>query len=158
MSADDTFAVQFELVNGCVGTMQSTCVDRSSPMIETRIVGTLGTAWIDGLGSTVRVADASGTRTVEPPPGLVDGGYDPPPAEALETDYERMIGHGLDLPAYTRLAATFRALMEGSDPPTGSEPATLADGVAALEVLEAIRTSARQRRWVEVPRPVAAGP
>lgn len=157
MTADDSFVVQFELESGCVGTMQSTCVDRSSPMIETRVAGTLGTAWIDGLGSRVKVSDDSGTRTVEPDDDLVDGAYDPPPGEALETDYERMIGHGLDLPAYTRLASTFRALIEGSDPPTSSEAATLGDGLVALEVLDAIRASAGQRRWVEVPRPAGGG-
>jgi predicted dehydrogenase len=153
MTAEDTFVVQFELVNGCVGTMQSTCADRSPLMIETRVAGTRGSVWIEGLSSTVYVADATGTHQTAVPHDLLAGEFDPPPAEALETDYERMIGHGLDIPAYTRLADTFRAMIEGQPPPTTSAPATLEDGVAALEVLEAIRTAAAERRWVEVPNP-----
>jgi hypothetical protein len=39
MSAGDGFIVQFRMASGCVGTMQSTCADRSPPMIETRAVG-----------------------------------------------------------------------------------------------------------------------
>ena len=61
-----------------------------------------------------------------------------------------MIGLGFDIPPYTRLAATFRALIEGAPPPTRSEPARFADGLAALRVLEAARRSARERAWVAV--------
>ena len=96
------------------------------------------------------VADATGTRQIDVADDLTDGRYDPPPVEAMETDYERMIGHGLDIPPYTRLARTFRAQIEGAPPPTRSEPATLHDGVAALEVLEAVRHSATEGRRVEV--------
>jgi len=150
MSAEDGFIVQFRLASGCVGTMQSTCADRSPPMIETRVAGTEGAAWIKGLGSEVFVADADGTRPVPVDEDLQGGQIEPPPKGALETDYERMIGLGLDIPPYTRLAQTFRALIDGSTPPTKSAPAGFADGVAALRVLEAARRSAREGRWVEL--------
>ena len=62
-----------------------------------------------------------------------------------------MIGLGLDIPPYTRLAECFRALIEGRPLPSRSTPARLEDGVAALRVLEAARRSAAQGRWVELP-------
>ncbi|MGH0031488.1 MAG: Gfo/Idh/MocA family protein [Myxococcota bacterium] len=150
MSADDGFVVQFRMANGCVGTMQSTCADRSPPMIETRVAGTRGSAWIDGLGSDVFVADADGRRRVPVDADLQGGEVSPPPPGALETDYERMIGLGFDVPPYTRLAACFRARIEGRPSPSRSEPAGFADGLAALRVIEAARRSAAETRWVEV--------
>jgi len=153
-SADDGFIVQFRLVNGCVGTMQSTCSDRSPPMIETRVAGSRGSAWIRGLGSEVFVADASGTRAVPVDEDLRDSDdgavIDPPPREALETDYERMVGHGLDILPYTRLARCFRAMIEGRSLPPHQVPARFADGIAALRVLEAARRSAEEESWVKV--------
>ncbi len=150
MSAEDGFIVQFRMANGCVGTMQSTCADRSPPMIETRVAGTRGTAWIEGVGSKVFVADAEGTRQVPVDADLQGGEVSPAPEGALETEYERMIGHGLDVPAYTRLATCFRALIEGRPSPSRSEPAGFADGLVALRVLEAARRSAAERAWMEV--------
>jgi predicted dehydrogenase len=150
MSAEDSFIVQFRLAGGCVGTMQSTCADRSPPMIETRVAGTRGSAWIRGVGSEVFVADADGTRRVPLDEDLQGGEISPPPEGALETDYERMIGIGLDIPPYTRLATCFRALIEGRALPSRSVPAGFEDGVAALRVLEAARRSAAEGRWVEV--------
>jgi len=150
MSAEDGFIVQFRLAGGCVGTLQSTCADRSPPMIETRVAGSEGSTWIRGLGSEVFVADADGTRRIPIDEDLQGGERIPPPEGALETDYERMIGHGLDIPPYTRLAHCFRALIEGRPLPSRSVPADLSDGVAALRVLEAARRSASEARWVEV--------
>ena len=150
MTAEDSFIVQFRLVSGCVGTMQSTCADRSPPMIETRVAGTEGSAWIRGIGSEVFVADATGTRSIPVDDDLLGGEIVQPPEGALETDYERMIGLGFDVPPYARLAATFRALILGETPPSRSAPARFADGVAALKVLEAARRSAREACWVDV--------
>jgi len=61
-----------------------------------------------------------------------------------------VIGLGLDIPPYTRLAQTFRALIAGEPVPSRSAPARFEDGVAALRVLEAARRSAREGSWVDV--------
>jgi predicted dehydrogenase len=61
-----------------------------------------------------------------------------------------MIAHGLDLPPYTRLCETFCDLIEGKPIPPQPKPATFADGVAQMEVLDAIRTSATAHEWVTV--------
>ncbi len=150
MSADDAFVVQFRLASGCLGTMQSTCSDRSPPMIETRVAGTRGSAWIRGVGSEVFLADASGTRRVDVDDDLAGGEISPPPEGTMQTDYEKMIGHGLDIPPWTRLAECFRAQIEGRPTPSRSRPAQLEDGIAALRVLEAARRSAAERRWIEL--------
>ena len=59
-----------------------------------------------------------------------------------------MIGLGLELGAYTRLAERFRDLILRRPIPAHPRPATFADGVAGMAVLEAIRHSAAERRWV----------
>ena len=121
-------------------------------LIETRVVGTGGTAWIAGLGDKVWVADTHGPRVLPVPDDLRTVVASAPPADALTTDYERMVGHGLDLGAYTRLAEHFRARIAGAPPPPGPDPATFADGVADMVVLDAMRQSARDGRSVDLSR------
>jgi predicted dehydrogenase len=152
-SADDGFLVHLVAENGAAVVMQSTPSDRGPLLIDTRVVGSEGTAWVEGLGATVKVADASGTRTLDVPDDLVVGTAAAPPREALRTTYEQMTGHGLDLGPYTRLAEHFRARIEGAAPPAGPEPASFADGVADLAVLDACRASARDHATVELSQP-----
>ena len=149
-TADDGFVAHFRLASGAAGVMQSTAADRGPMLIETRVVGSHGSAWIDGLGDAVFVADSGGTRQLPVPDDLRTVRADAPPAAALETTYEQMIGHGLDFGAYTRLAEHFFARIEGVPAPAGPAPATFADGVADMEVLDAMRASARDRRTVTV--------
>jgi predicted dehydrogenase len=155
-SADDGFLVHFVMASGAVGTLQSTPSDRGPLLIETRVVGSRGTAWIDGLGATVKLADAAGTRTLPVPDDLNVAAAGAPPRAVLKTTYEQMTGHGLDLGPYTRLAEHFLARIRGTRPPAGPEPATFVDGVADLVVLDAMRCSATEGRTVEIPRPSRA--
>jgi predicted dehydrogenase len=67
---------------------------------------------------------------------------DAPPADLLVTAYDMLHSFGIDFGPYTRLAERFRDLILGR-PVTGDLPATFADGVANMEVLDAIRRSAR---------------
>jgi predicted dehydrogenase len=149
-TADDGFIVHFRLRSGAAAVMQSTPSDRGPMFIETRIVGAEGSAWIDGLGDAVYVADAAGSRRLAVPKELRTAAAVAPPTTALETTYERMIGHGLDLGAYTRLAEHFRARITDSQPPPGPRPATFADGVTGTAVLEAMRRSAGEHRTIAV--------
>jgi predicted dehydrogenase len=148
--ADDGFLVHLVARNGAAVVMQSTPSDRGPLLIDTRVVGSHATAWIEGLGATVKIADASGTRTLAVPDELVVGAPEAPPREALQTTYEQMTGHGLDLGPYTRLAEHFRARIEGTAPPPGPSPATFADGVADMAVLDACRQSAATETTVDV--------
>jgi predicted dehydrogenase len=149
-SADDGFLVHFVMESGAVGTLQSTPSDRGPFLIETRVVGSRGTTWIEGLGSTVKIADAAGIRTLEVPDDLFVGAPAPPPREMLHSTYEQMTGHGFDLGPYTRLAEHFFARIRGNRPPVGPAPATFADGVNDLAVLDAMRRSATEGRTVEL--------
>jgi predicted dehydrogenase len=149
-TADDGFVVHVRLRSGAAAVMQSTPSDRGPMFIETRVIGSHGTAWIDGLGDAVHVADASGSRRLAVPDELRTAPAAAPPASAFETTYEQMIGHGLDLGAYTRLSEHFRARITGSEPPPGPFPATFADGYAGTVALEAMRRSAAEHRTVGV--------
>jgi predicted dehydrogenase len=150
-TADDGFVVHFRMRSGAAGVMQSTAADRGPFLIETRVVGTHGTAWIESLGDMVSVADGSGARKLAVPDDLRTAPPSAPPAGLFTTTYERMIGHGLDLGPFTRLAEHFRARIEGVAPPPGPQPATFADGLADMLVLDAIRRSDAERTTVTLP-------
>jgi predicted dehydrogenase len=154
MTADDGFVVHFRMRNGCVGVLQSTASDRGI-LVETRVTGSTGTAWIEGVGDTVKVADGSGVRTLAVPDELRSEPPPPLPAGAVTTTYEQMITFGVEYGPYTRLAAAFRDRIRGA-PPVGREPATFADGVAQMAVLDAVRHSASHGgEWTEVERTTA---
>ena len=150
MTADVGFVVHFRLKSGVTGVMQSAAADRGPFLIETRVVGTHGTAWIVGLGDEVWVADARGARQLPIPDDLRTAPPSAPPGEILTTTYERMIGHGLDLGPYTRLAEHFRARIERTAAPPAPQPATFVDGVADMTVLDAMRRSAGEQRTVTI--------
>jgi predicted dehydrogenase len=150
MTAENGFIVHFELASGAVGVLQSTGADWGPPIIVTRVAGSTGTAWIEGVGSTVKVADRNGTRTVEVGEDLPGHGAEPLPKGVVRTAYEQMTAHGLDLGPYSCLTAAFRDLIRGRPIATDPSPATFADGVAAMAVLDAARRSAAERKRVTV--------
>lgn len=96
MSAEDAFVVHFRMRSGAVGTLQSTSGDFGPPIIVTRVTGSAGTAWIEGVGSTVKVADRTGTRTVPVSEDIPVAVRPPLPDGLVSTTYERMISHGMD--------------------------------------------------------------
>jgi predicted dehydrogenase len=151
MSADDGFLVHFRMRNGTVGVMASTAGD-CGVLVETRVTGSRGAAWIEGVGATVKVARLGGVVTRPVPE---DTGTHPAPAlpeGAVRTTYERMITFGVEFGPYTRLTAAFRDLIAGKEP-AGPTPATFVDGVAQMAVLEAIMESAHSDgRWTAVER------
>jgi predicted dehydrogenase len=149
-TADDGFILQFRLASGAVGVMASTPSDRGPLLVDTRLVGSHGTVWIEGLGDEVHVATSSGTRQLEVPDALRSPPPSPPPDGALVTDYDRMVGHGLDLGPYSHLAGVFRARIEGRSVPSFPRAADFGDGVAIAAVLDAALASDRDRLWVDV--------
>jgi predicted dehydrogenase len=139
-TAEDTYSVHFRLRTGVEGLMQSTAADWGPFLVATRIAGAKGTAWLEG--DAVMVADRSGSGAVDVPDDLRLGPPDPPPGDLLVTAYDMLHSMGIDLAPYTRLAETFRDLISGSPIPPDPRPATFADGVASMVVLDAIRRSA----------------
>ena len=154
-TADDGFIVQFRLRSGAIGVLAGTPSDRGAMLVDTRVVGSEGTVWIEGLGDEVHVATAAGARRLEVPDDLRTPPAGTPPPDALVTTYDRMIGHGLDLGPYTRLVETFRDRILGRPVAPMPVAADFADGVEGMAVLDAAMASARDRRWVAVDRPTA---
>ena len=148
MTAEDSYSVHFRLRSGVEGVMQSTSGAWGPPLFATRIAGTTGTVVIEG--DAVTVADRRGTRRVDVPDDLRLGPPDPPPADLLVTAYDQLHAFGIDLAPYTRMAETFRDLIARRPVPDDPRPATFSDGVASMEVIDAIRRSAAEHCWVEI--------
>ncbi|MGO9877656.1 MAG: Gfo/Idh/MocA family protein [Acidimicrobiia bacterium] len=145
---EDSFTVRFRTASGVDGTMQSTVGAWGPPVFCTRVAGTSGTVWTEF--DTVRVADSAGTREVPVPADLPLARPDPPPADLLSTAYDSLHAFGIDLVPYTRLCTTFLDRIEGRVVPDDPAPATFADGFAGMQVLDAIRQSARTRTWITI--------
>jgi len=147
-TAEDSYLVRFRLRNGVEGMMMSSAADRGPIVMMTRFVGSKGTLWLEG--DTVKVADEGGTRTLEVPADLRSDPPDPPPADLMVTAYDLLHSTGIDVGPYTALARTFRRLIAGEEVPPDPRPATFVDGLAATEVVDAIRRSARTGLWEAV--------
>lgn len=148
MTADDSYLVHFRLTSGVEGIMSSSAAAWGPPQLMSRVVGTKGTAWLEG--DAVWTGDALGSRQIAVPPDLVNPPPDPPPADLMTTAYDRMHATGIDLAPYTRLYRVLHARLAGQASPDDPAPATFADGVATMAVMDAIRTSAREHTWVDV--------
>jgi predicted dehydrogenase len=148
MTAEDTYTAHFRTVSGVEGIMQSSAGAWGPPLIAARLSGTAGTAWTEG--DTVWLADRQGTRSVDPPADLLVGPPDPPPTDLMATTYDFMHCTGIDMGPYTRLFEVLRARADGEPVPADPAPATFVDGVADMAVLDALRQSAAEHRWVEI--------
>ena len=105
------------------------------------VSGSHGSIWTEGAG--IKIADKNGTRDYEipddlalPPPPPV-GGSDP---RHQEERWKMLVG--MELAPYTMLCRAFRAAIHGEASPSPVVPATFADGVAAMEIIDAFRASA----------------
>jgi predicted dehydrogenase len=127
--AEDSYVVRFQLANGVEGVMQQTAGAWGAGANMTRVAGTEGTVWIEG--STAKIADSSGTRDLPVPSDLILPSEDS--AQRLPA-----------LSLFTRLCEALRGAMEGKPSTSGVPVPTFADGVACMEVLDAIRESAAQ--------------
>jgi predicted dehydrogenase len=153
MSADDTFQAQFRLANGLEGVFVESMAAPGDLFGIVRISGTEGAAWIEGVqGEALWVADRQGNKHRVPvPQDLVL----PPPVpfphgELMQTAYEQAHAFGTDLAPYTRLIERMLARIEGRDATDAPPLASFRDGVAGQAVIDAMRASAREERWVRV--------
>ena len=147
-TAEDTYTVHFRTLRGVDGVLQSTAGGWGSGVICSRVYGSQGSAWIEGDG--VRVADAEGTRMLEVPADLVNPPPEGPAAELMKTTYDHLHAAGFDLAPYTKLFGVMRDRIRGVDPPDDPPAATFADGLAEQQVLDAIRQSNAEQKWVPI--------
>ena len=146
--AEDSYAVRFQTAGGVEGLLQHTAGAWGPGAGMTRVAGTDGTVWIEG--GTVKVADRNGTRDLPVPDDLI---LPPPPPPS---DDPRHRFSGVELGAFTRLCEVLRAAIDGRTPAAAVPVPTFADGVACMEVLDAIRKSAANNGEVVRLRQVVA--
>jgi len=147
-SADDTYTLHFRTAGGVDGVMQSSIGAAGPPLSCFRIVGSKGTLWMEG--DKVFVADKTGQRELDVDDDLENDAPVPPPGELLVSAYDMLHSMGSDLSPYTKLFETFRDRILGVEPASDIEAATFADGVAMQKVLDAIRLSSAEQRWVDI--------
>jgi predicted dehydrogenase len=134
--AEDSYIAHFQMANGVKGVLQSTGASWGPYTTMMRVAGTSGSLWIeDGV---VRIADRDGTRELPVTPDLLL----PPPPQTSDDPRQRF-SH-LELGPYTRLCEALRARINGDSESSAVAVPTFADGVACMEVLDAIRASAAQ--------------
>ncbi|MCB2061472.1 MAG: Gfo/Idh/MocA family oxidoreductase [Novosphingobium sp.] len=137
---DDSYSVRFRLKSGVEGIMQQTS-GAYGPLTElTHIAGSKGRIWFDG--PRVRFADSTGERELPIPDDLVLP--DPPPLTAdprhRRADWQAMAF--VEIAPYTRLCEAMRAAILEEASPSPVPVASFADGVANMQVMDAIRASA----------------
>lgn len=140
-AADDSFTVRFRMKNGLEGVIQSSAGTWGPPLDIARVSGSEGTLWTEG--NSVRFSGRSGDRTLPIAPEL-----ELPPAPLITGDprHQSPRWRGLvqiELAPYTMLCCSLKSAIEGTPTASPITPATFADGVACMAVMDAIRASAR---------------
>jgi predicted dehydrogenase len=140
-AVEDSFAVRFRTTRGLEGVLQQSSGSRGPFVDLARVSGPLGSVWIEG--PTAHVADAAGTHELPIPPDLA---LAPAPALGGDERQNRLdwkLMAETEIAPYTQLCRAFRAAILGEPSPSPVPLATFADGVANMQVLDAIRASAR---------------
>ena len=133
--AEDSYVLRFRMANGAEGVVQQTAAAWGPSAAMVRVAGTLGTIWVEG--TDVWFADGEGKRQLS----VSDDLRLPPPPEADRDDPRKRFSH-FELGPYIRLCEALRAGVDGRTQASAVPLPTFADGVAAMEVLDAIRASA----------------
>jgi predicted dehydrogenase len=132
--AEDAFAVRMTMHSGVEVVLQQTAASWTANVVGVSVVaGTDGTLEIGADG--VAVSDRSGRRVLEVPGDLAL-----PEAPGTSDDPRHRYTH-LELGPYTRLCEALRAGAEGTPVPDRVPIPTFADGLAGMQVLDAIRAS-----------------
>lgn len=141
-TADAGFAAHLRFDSGAEAVVDESAATHGPPLSVTRVAGEAGTLWLEG--GVARLAEAGGELALNAPAA--------PPAERAEPpDHPAHRFTHLELGPWTALATELhRAAVDGVAP---TQAATFDDGLAVLEVLDAIRTSAdRGGGVVSLPR------
>ncbi|HEY7104761.1 MAG TPA: Gfo/Idh/MocA family oxidoreductase [Acidimicrobiia bacterium] len=132
--AEDSVSLRFRTRSGCEGVIQQSAAVWGERIEVMRIAGPRGTLTLDG--EVVHFADADGTRTLD----LVGP---PLPVDISPSDDPRHRFTHIELGPATVQARVLRDLARGVTPEYDLvPPATFVDGVACMEVLDAVRRSA----------------
>lgn len=132
--AEDSYSMRFLLKNGVEGSMQQTAGAWGPPTTLWRCAGTKGTVWSDA--GKVFVADKSGKRELPVPDDL----QLPSPPAAADPNSSNRLSH-FEMGPFTRLCETLHARITGDDFRPSVVPPTFADGLATMQVMDAMRAS-----------------
>lgn len=135
--AEDTYSMRFTLKNGVEGSMQQTAGAWGPMATMWRCAGTHGTVWTEG--GKVFVANKDGTSELPVPDDLIL----PPPPPAADPNSANRLSH-FELGPFTRLCEALRDGVEGRDVKSAVSVPTFRDGLACMQVLDAMRASAAQ--------------
>ncbi|MET7403227.1 Gfo/Idh/MocA family oxidoreductase [Dactylosporangium sp. NPDC005572] len=136
--ADDGYGVLFRTADGATGVLQECAAAWGEPVEVTRVAGTAGTvSVVDGRAHLTTPDGSHDLTPAAPPPAPADPG-DTRPWTAQE------------IASYTGLARWLHQRLSRAAAPGFPRPATFADGLAVLRVVEAVQTSAEQRRTITV--------
>jgi predicted dehydrogenase len=121
---DDSFAVRFTLRSGLEGVMQQTAGAFGPAADFTRMVGSAGSIWTDGMA--IRL----GTRDVQVPADMVLP--EPPPltGDPRHARAEWQMMAAFEVALYTQLCCVLRAAITGERSPSRVRPAGFGDGSA----------------------------
>lgn len=131
--AEDSYSLRFRLKNGVEGSMQQTAGAWGPMATLWRCAGTRGTLWTEA--GKVMVADRSGARELPVPDDL--GLPSPPVADASSGGRAAPF----ELGPFTRLCEALRAAVDGREADQAVPAPTFRDGLASMQVLDAIRSS-----------------
>jgi predicted dehydrogenase len=134
---EDSYSMRFKLTKGVEGSMQQSAGAWGPMATMWRCAGTKGTVWTEG--GKVFVADKAGTRELPVPEDLV---LPSPPAPADPNSANR--ASHFEIGPFTRFCEALRAGVEGHTVKTPVPVPTFRDGLAAMQVLDAMRASSAQ--------------
>jgi predicted dehydrogenase len=138
---EDTYALRFRMMSGLEGTLQESSGTYGPRISFSRVVGDKATLWMDDHGTYF--ADGKDEYQLAIPDDLV---LPPPPPLTADARHDETYWKAMafaEIAPYTALCRRFRAAILG-EPATSPVPmATFADGVAHMQVLDAIRASAK---------------
>jgi predicted dehydrogenase len=130
---EDSYSMRFAMKNGVEGSMQQTAGAWGPSATLWRCAGTSGTVWTEN--GKVFVADRDGARELPVPADL-----ELPPAPPAEQGSRRM-SH-FEIGPFTRFCEALRAGIEGRETGSPVPVPTFRDGLASMQVLDAMRASA----------------
>jgi predicted dehydrogenase len=133
--ADEAFSLLLQMRSGATAVLQQTAAAWGPPAGFVRVAGSAGTVWLDG--TTVWLAAAGEDPAQVPLP--LDLALPSLAAQPFTDDPRHRFSH-LELGPSIRQAEVFAQLIRGEPlSPNCPPPATFADGVACMEVLDAAR-------------------
>ncbi|MFA7603661.1 MAG: Gfo/Idh/MocA family oxidoreductase, partial [Novosphingobium sp.] len=131
---EDSYSMRFRMENGTEGSMQQTAGAWGPMATLWRCAGTKGTVWIEA--GKVFIADRQGTRELEVPADLAL----PPPPPAADPSSSRRMSH-FEIGPFTRLCEALRDGIEGRKASAPVPVPTFRDGLASMQILDAMRAS-----------------